>query len=77
LRVEFEVELFDIFFRHFLRLENVTYEQYAEKMGMQVESVKRMAEGRLPPSDRVLKDMNAKLVEVRNDYIVWYRGFEA
>ena len=77
MRVEFEVELFDIFFRHFLRLENVTYEQYAEKMGMQVESVKRMAEGRLPPSDRVLKDMNAKLVEVRNDYIVWYRGFEA
>lgn len=69
----FPVEHFDIWFRHYLRQERLTYAQYAERVGTTEESIRYMAEGRTTPTSKVLQEMNAKIYEVRKDYVDWKR----
>lgn len=45
--------------------------EYADHLGLQVESVKGVAEGRLQPHSRILQDMGAWLEPCYEDECVW------
>ena len=71
--MRFPVEHFDIWFRFYLRRRGFTYAQYAEVVGTTEESIRYMAENRTTPTSKVLQEMNARIYEVRKDYVDWKR----
>ena len=59
MRVEFNDEHFSIFFRYFLQVNGLTVEEFAKRVGTDSLTLKKVLEGKLPPSDRVLDAMGA------------------
>ena len=56
---EFDVEDFPFWFERYIRLSRTTYDEFAKKIGTDPLTVKNMANGKLPPSEHVLKGMGA------------------
>ena len=64
MRVEFDDELFSVFFRYFLQVNGLTVEEFAKKAGTDSLTLKKVLEGKLPPSERVLTAMGATSVRI-------------
>ena len=64
-----EADEFEFWFRAYLRRHRLTYEDFDDKYGIDVYSVKGMAEGTLSPTSKVQEITGIKLFEVRKDYI--------
>ena len=59
MRVEFDVKLFSIFLSYYLRVNRLTIEEFAKKVGTDSLTLKKVLEGKLEPSERVLDAMGA------------------
>ena len=71
MRFNFPISHFDIFFRHYLRLKNISNSDYALLVGVDRKTIDGVASGLLYPPTKVLDDMKVKIQSTRVDMCVW------
>ena len=61
-------KVFDIIFRHHVRIYGLTLEEYAVKLDQRIDYIERLARGRAVPNNAVLHDMGIKYTSLSEGY---------